>query len=610
MRPQAFAAFFCFRLIGAPIAAVSALLIWQAYFSVQVIAQDSVPQTDSAPKETASDQDSNQESAPKSDQANEGKTDAKDDEPATPAGQADLNAAIDARVDASDLDSLQKVIDLAKEALSKGVGESDIEFTKKMIGTTALQKAQKLKEQLSEVRGQQGQMRVLSEIESTLKTALEFDPDLIDALVLRSAVYRVFERQGEALADMTKAIELSESNHESAAKIAELFLGRALIQKDPAAQLSDVSKAAELNPSDANAWQLKIQLLGQSGDNEAAYQAVLKFLETQTDNLKAIELAVALLLDLDKAEDALRVLNEKIPQLPSSAGLLRERGLAKYRLKDNDGAIADYTAALELSPQDILAYRLRAQVNLSAKKYEEASRDVEKIFSLKPDDLGALQLRLAIASDQRRYDEAIADAERLVRRIPDDPTSFLQLADLYLRSDRPRLAIDTCNVVLKTDPKNVGALGLRGNAYLSVGEQKEAVADFEDSLKIVPKEAKDQRSNLLNNLSWVLSTSPKDEIRNAERSLELALEACELTEYKEAHILSTLAAAYAEKGDFEKAREWSTKAIEAGKSEGSEQLEQLEQELKSYQENKPWRELQETTESAKPSVRIENGIDA
>ena len=48
------------------------------------------------------------------------------------------------------------------------------------------------------------------------------------------------------------------------------------------------------------------------------------------------------------------------------------------------------------------------------------------------------------------------------------------------------------------------------------------------------------------------------------RSIELATKAADLTEHKQAHILSTLAAGYAETGDFKKAIEWSEKAVAIG----------------------------------------------
>jgi hypothetical protein len=61
-----------------------------------------------------------------------------------------------------------------------------------------------------------------------------------------------------------------------------------------------------------------------------------------------------------------------------------------------------------------------------------------------------------------------------------------------------------------------------------------------------------------------------------------------------------LAAAYAETGDFENARKWAAQAVELGRAEGHEQLEQLEKELESYKQEKAWREEQTTEENEKP----------
>jgi hypothetical protein len=82
-----------------------------------------------------------------------------------------------------------------------------------------------------------------------------------------------------------------------------------------------------------------------------------------------------------------------------------------------------------------------------------------------------------------------------------------------------------------------------------------------------------------------------------------------LTEYKEAHILSTLAAGYAESGDFAEAIKWSTKAVELGGHEGHEQLEQLKNELDSYQQGKPWREKQEVKEKKPPAIKPQDAIE-
>ena len=57
----------------------------------------------------------------------------------------------------------------------------------------------------------------------------------------------------------------------------------------------------------------------------------------------------------------------------------------------------------------------------------------------------------------------------------------------------------------------------------------------------------------LNNLAWVLATSPKAELRNGAEAVRLAERACELTHYGEPLFIGTLAAAYAEAGRFPEA---------------------------------------------------------
>jgi lipopolysaccharide biosynthesis regulator YciM len=79
--------------------------------------------------------------------------------------------------------------------------------------------------------------------------------------------------------------------------------------------------------------------------------------------------------------------------------------------------------------------------------------------------------------------------------------------------------------------------------------------------------------------------------------LKLAKLANELTESKVPHVLSTLAAAYAETGDFDNAIKWSTKAVELG-GKDKETGEALKKELESYKAKKPMRES--LTEDAAP----------
>ena len=97
-------------------------------------------------------------------------------------------------------------------------------------------------------------------------------------------------------------------------------------------------------------------------------------------------------------------------------------------------------------------------------------------------------------------------------------------------------------------------------------------------------------------------------VRNADRSIELGTKACELTKYQKPHILSTLAAGYAEKGDWETAKKWSAKAVEMG-AKDNEVDQQLKKELESYREKKPWREKQEVEENTKPLGKSKRDLE-
>ncbi len=159
-------------------------------------------------------------------------------------------------------------------------------------------------------------------------------------------------------------------------------------------------------------------------------------------------------------------------------------------------------------------------------------------------------------------------------------------------------AIDVYSEFLKDHPDESNLLYARGNAYLNLGLQAEAEADYEKAYKDLSKD-----SGLLNNFAWVLATSPDEKLRDGKRAVKMATEACDLTEYKLGHILSTLAAAYAETGDFDNAIKWSEKSAEVGKMENADHAEDYKKELETYKAHMPYREVLSEKEAEKPAEK-------
>ena len=74
-------------------------------------------------------------------------------------------------------------------------------------------------------------------------------------------------------------------------------------------------------------------------------------------------------------------------------------------------------------------------------------------------------------------------------------------------------------------------------------------------------ELRPQDLQTMNNLGWVLATSPDESIRDGQKAVRLATKVCEKTEFQMSTALDTLAAAYAACQRYSEAVATSEKAI-------------------------------------------------
>lgn len=555
-------------------------------------------------------------------------------------GQAELDQATDLKLDADNIEKLGQVIDLCKKALEKGLNEGDTELAKQLISSSAYEQAERITQRLAQGRlSQRTLSRQRDEAMAALDLAIENNDKLPAAWILKAKLFTIPEANpAKAVEAVSKAIDLLGDNP---AELAAAYLLRAQLVTEPEEKLADISKATEADPSNVNAWQVRLALLDGLKKHDEAYKVALEFIEREPDNLVALEVAVRALASLNKIDEAIGFLGKQIEKNPKNANAHRMRGQLLVTQKKFDEALTDLSAALEINPKDPLALMMRSEIYMDQKKMEEARTDIDNALLIEPNLIQGILLRSLVAANEKRYSDAIADMRKLVRAQPDNPAWMLQLASYYQLDNRPNMSINVSTEVIKKDEKSWRAYRLRGDALLSIGDHQKAIGDYEkasellDALKKAaaankpdedkkpedqPADAEDTAENapeednsdlagILNNLAWVLATSPKDDIRNGKRSVELGLRACELTAYKEAHILSTLAAGYAESGDMINAVKWAEKAVQAGESEDSEQLEQLKQELESYKAGKPWREEQKQEENAAPVGSADRGID-
>ena len=95
---------------------------------------------------------------------------------------------------------------------------------------------------------------------------------------------------------------------------------------------------------------------------------------------------------------------------------LEEEGVKKLHLKDNHGAIKDYTEALKLNPKNVDALFGRAYSKWELKDYEGARSDFNKILKTEPNNIHLYTLHnLSLLNfETKNFEEGIEVTTKLI----------------------------------------------------------------------------------------------------------------------------------------------------------------------------------------------------
>ncbi len=212
-------------------------------------------------------------------------------------------------------------------------------------------------------------------------------------------------------------------------------------------------------------------------------------------------------------------------------------------------AVEQFTASLELNPDNPDAHANLAQAMAMQGKLDRAEAEFRKALALKPLDAQIHRNFAATLGRLGKQGEAAGQLQTALSIKADLPTQ-LELAELYFQESDLRQAETQYRRALRLEPDCVEAL---------------------------------------NNLGWLLATASDDKLRDGAEAVHLAERAQRLPPVKGMCVAGTLAAAYAEAGRFSEAVATAEKAVRNESAEGETRFADLNRQLLIvYRAGKPW----------------------
>jgi tetratricopeptide (TPR) repeat protein len=223
-----------------------------------------------------------------------------------------------------------------------------------------------------------------------------------------------------------------------------------------------------------------------------------------------------------------------------------EKGIKEMEKQNYKSAIAEFSQAIKDNPKSPSAYYHRGLTYEKTGRYDDAIADLTQVIDLDAKFPGAHTARAKNYIFKKDYDKTIADA----------------------------------NEAIRLDAKDADAYTCRHWAYKRKKEYAKAIEDATAIIRLLPEDAKGY-----NALAVLLATCSEEKFRDGKKAVEYATKACELTSWKANFCWETLAAAFAENGQYEDAIKWQKKFLDS-----TALKKRAKERLSLYEEKKPYRD--------------------
>jgi len=218
-------------------------------------------------------------------------------------------------------------------------------------------------------------------------------------------------------------------------------------------------------------------------------------------------------------------------------------------------------------PQVSVNYYRIAVMSVTQEDFLGAIPYLRRTIELKPEHAPAHKVLGDALKSQNQFNEAISCYLKALQAKPVFPAANYSLGLVYNQLNKPEMAAKYLKEALKGKSEFIEA---RINLAYTLLEMNQIDSVLEQCYQIL--EVNPNYTAALNTIAWIKAASESKKFREPEKAIQLAKQACELTDYKVPGVLDTLAVAYAAAGNFRLAVETAEKALRITKYENQAQL--------------------------------------
>ena len=262
-------------------------------------------------------------------------------------------------------------------------------------------------------------------------------------------------------------------------------------------------------------------------------------------------------------------------------------GSMKLAALDMETAVKkNFARALEIDPENPAVHLAMGKAWLMAGDWSRAHQYLKRAIALDhTSDQAYFQLGL-ILQNKNELHKAEAMMLKALSYQPNNANVLNNLGVILLKQGRHAGAIMAFKKALDIYPEQINARYNLGMSLWASGNSKAAVVKYRQVLEMKP-----EWRMASNTLAWILATDTDKDVRDGYAAIKWAQAAVQGKDRNDPEYLDTLAAAYAETGQFEMAVSIIKQALSLARDSGDTVLsEAIEGRLRLYKSGKPFRE--------------------